>query len=242
MRRTVLTLALSLLLLAPSANAATKTAKLVSAAYSKAGGVVPPCMFTAAQLKQALKEIGPDADQYSPDFRDAINQALEQRAAGVCDKKKSTAKTTTSAAVAPVTTTSGGATPPAQQATTSTAAQGTDAPAATTDAAATPVTTPSSITPQPDPALSPAPAVSDDAIQAAARTSATDGADDTPAPLLVLALMLGALLVLAALWSAVSWFGFDPPWLVRWRHASQEAGWRASAAWSEFTDWVRLGR
>jgi hypothetical protein len=36
--------------------------------------------------------------------------------------------------------------------------------------------------------------------------------------------------------------GFNPPWLQRWRHASHEAGWRASAAWSEFTDWVRLGR
>ena len=36
--------------------------------------------------------------------------------------------------------------------------------------------------------------------------------------------------------------GFDPPWLARWRHAAEEAGLRTSAAWSEFTDWVRLGR
>ena len=32
------------------------------------------------------------------------------------------------------------------------------------------------------------------------------------------------------------------PWLVRWRHATGEAGWRAGNAWAEFTDWLRLGR
>jgi hypothetical protein len=28
----------------------------------------------------------------------------------------------------------------------------------------------------------------------------------------------------------------------RSRHATAEAGWRTSAAWAEFTDWLRLGR
>jgi hypothetical protein len=53
---------------------------------------------------------------------------------------------------------------------------------------------------------------------------------------------VGALLLVLGLAALARWMGYDPPWLGRWRHATEEAGWRASAAWSEFTDWVRLGR
>jgi hypothetical protein len=55
--------------------------------------------------------------------------------------------------------------------------------------------------------------------------------------------VVGALLVgLLVLWGVARWWAWEPPWLVRWRHATAEAGWRASAAWAEFTDWLRLGR
>jgi len=55
--------------------------------------------------------------------------------------------------------------------------------------------------------------------------------------------VLGALVVgLLALWLIARWWAWEPRWAVRWRHASGEAGWRASAAWAEFTDWLRLGR
>jgi hypothetical protein len=55
--------------------------------------------------------------------------------------------------------------------------------------------------------------------------------------------VLGALVVgLLALWLVARWWAWEPRWLVRWRHATAEAGWRASAAWAEFTDWLRLGR
>jgi hypothetical protein len=55
--------------------------------------------------------------------------------------------------------------------------------------------------------------------------------------------VLGALVVaLLALWGLARWWAWEPRWLVRWRHATAEAGWRASAAWAEFTDWLRLGR
>lgn len=51
--------------------------------------------------------------------------------------------------------------------------------------------------------------------------------------------VIGALaLVAVAAW----WSGWEPTFLARWRHAVGEAGWRASAAWAEFTDWLRLGR
>jgi hypothetical protein len=53
-----------------------------------------------------------------------------------------------------------------------------------------------------------------------------------------------AVLVLFALvlWALARWQAWEPPWVVRWRHATGEAGWRAGNAWSEFTDWLRLGR
>jgi hypothetical protein len=85
--------------------------------------------------------------------------------------------------------------------------------------------------------------------QAAASTAtpAADGpgtksGDDSKLPVLLLAI-LGALLLAAALaFAAARWWAYDPPWLVRSRHATAEAGWRTSAAWAEFRDWLRIGR
>jgi hypothetical protein len=62
-------------------------------------------------------------------------------------------------------------------------------------------------------------------------------------PLLVAAIALGALLLLALLtwlWARVR--GWDPAWIARQRHAWGEAGFRTTTTWSEFTDWLRLGR
>jgi len=59
----------------------------------------------------------------------------------------------------------------------------------------------------------------------------------------VLLAIAGAVVVLLlGLWGVARWWAFEPPWLLRWRHATAEAGWRASNAWAEFTDWLRLGR
>jgi hypothetical protein len=60
-----------------------------------------------------------------------------------------------------------------------------------------------------------------------------------PAGLIVAGAALIVLLVLLAL---ARWWAWEPRWLVRSRHATGEAGWRIGAAWSEFTDWLRLGR
>jgi hypothetical protein len=60
---------------------------------------------------------------------------------------------------------------------------------------------------------------------------------------LVILIVLGALVVLVALvWAIAAWQGLEPPWWPRVRHSLAELGWRASGAWSDFTDWVRLGR
>ncbi|HXM86726.1 MAG TPA: hypothetical protein VN889_03740, partial [Solirubrobacteraceae bacterium] len=53
---------------------------------------------------------------------------------------------------------------------------------------------------------------------------------------------LAALLVLACVgWALARRRAFEPHWLLSLRHATAEAGFRASATWSEFLDWVRLG-
>jgi cobalamin biosynthesis Mg chelatase CobN len=230
-------LLLALLIAVPAASAgAAVTGNLlkVVTAYQQ-NGKVPPCTFTTKQLNDALKNVTRDLRQYQPDFEDAVRTAIEQRAAGACGKKsQSSGSSGTGTPAAPSGSggDSGGNAPAGGQTSTGTAAP----------SGSTPSGAPAGATPQPAPTVDPAPAVANDAIPAAAISAPGDGADETPAPLLVLALMLGLLLALGALWAAVRWMGFNPPWLQRWRHASHEAGWRASAAWSEFTDWVRLGR
>ncbi|WP_354699125.1 hypothetical protein DSM112329_04832 [Paraconexibacter sp. AEG42_29] len=199
-------------------------------------GAIEPCKFTSAELTKAKNSVPPNLEQYAPDFKDAVDAALKQRAQGVCDKKAAGTKknTDTGAAVAP--TTGGGTTGAAPAG--NTPAQGTAAPttstaAPTTQAAVTP-------TPQPAPSVTPAPVVADGAILAAARNTSSDS--DLPAPFVALAL-LAALAALAALAVfSTRWLAFEPRWVVRSRHATAEAGWRTSAAWAEFRDWLRLGR
>jgi hypothetical protein len=53
---------------------------------------------------------------------------------------------------------------------------------------------------------------------------------------------LAALLVLAcAAWALARRRAYEPRWWLSLRHALAEAGFRASATWAEFTDWLRLG-
>jgi hypothetical protein len=53
---------------------------------------------------------------------------------------------------------------------------------------------------------------------------------------------VAALVVLAcAAWGVARRRAFEPQWSLSLRHAIAEAGFRASATWAEFTDWLRLG-
>jgi hypothetical protein len=60
----------------------------------------------------------------------------------------------------------------------------------------------------------------------------------------VVALVVAGVVValLLALLALARWWAWEPTWLARWRHATGEAGWRTTATWAEFTDWLRLGR
>ena len=175
-------------------------------------GAVNGCKYTAAQLAQGKAQTPKNIKDIAPGYPAQLAVAAAKRAKGCSKAEEKAASTATSAAGA--TTGTGAATQP--PATT------TIAPNATTTAA-----TPA---PAPAPAVTPAPA------PAAQSTASHKGAR-------LALIVVGALLVmLLALWAFARWWAWEPHWLARWRHATAEAGWRASAAWAEFTDWLRLGR
>jgi len=74
---------------------------------------------------------------------------------------------------------------------------------------------------------------------APAQAPQSSGDGGAPVGLVIVAAVVLAALILFAI---ARWWAWEPRWLVRWRHATGEAGWRASNAWAEFTDWLRLGR
>jgi hypothetical protein len=75
----------------------------------------------------------------------------------------------------------------------------------------------------------------------AARAKASKGDRPLSTGAIVIA-ALAALLLLGILgWALARRRAFEPHWLLALRHAMAEAGFRASATWSEFADWARLG-
>jgi hypothetical protein len=223
---TVILAAASLALAAPAAHAA--GFDNVFGDYKK-DGKIDPCRWSAADLERAKDDVPPDIEQYAPDFPDALDVAIEARAKGACkkDAKKPAGSGDAAAPAAPTPPASGGSAP---------------APAAGTPAAPTPGAAPDP-TPAPTASATPAGAPTDGAIaKAADARRASSGAGDAPAPLVGLG-VLAALLALAALaYGLARWLAWEPAWALRARHAAGEAGWRAGNTWSEFADWVRLGR
>ena len=184
-------------------------------------GKINPCKHSEAELKSALSNIPNDIDAYAPDFRTALQGALEVRTAGGCDKSGGAA--------------SGGTAAPGAS------GQGTPPGATPTPTSTTPAPAGSTVTPAPKPDPTAAPAANDRAIVDTARAAQTSDAG-TPAPVVALG-VLGALLALGGLlYGLAHWLAWDPRWAQRTRHGLAEAGWRVGSTWSEFADWVRLGR
>ncbi len=188
--------------------------------YAK-DGKLNACAYTEKQLEQVKNLIPNDIEQYAPDFPSEVDAAIERRARGECGGgARQQAAPQTAAPAAPTGGGGGG---------------GPSKPAA---AASTPGVAQSPPTPAAQPTA--APAVATDAIPAAARFTDTGG--DAPFPLLALAIFGGLLALTGLLVGAARWWAWEPAWMVRARHASAEAGWRASSTWAELTDFVRLGR
>jgi hypothetical protein len=216
-RPLALLLALTALAL-PAAARADQAYDRVASAYATAGGHLDPCAFTEAELKAAVRGIPPAIRNVVPALRAAMVEGIAVHERGACSGVKSDEGTTGGAAAGttPPTTTPPVTTPPA---TTQTAPV---APAAT---APTPTT------------ATPAPATA----QPGSAATAPHERDRTP--LVVALVALGALVLLALLlWGLARMRGWDPGWAARVRHGWGEAGFRTTSTWSEFTDWLRLGR
>lgn len=236
MRRlcTFLSIVLAATLLAPAGARAGSSEDFLDVykAY-QAAGVVDGCKFSAKKLASAKKGVPPDIETYAPDFPASLDAALRKRASGDCEKAATVApKGSQNSASSPAT---GGSTPAAGAPTAAAPGGGVSTGAPT---AATTTTTPA---PAPDAVAAPA-AADGSVASAASRNASATTADDAPLPLVLLAVLAGIALLAGLLWALGRYLAFDPPWLAASRHATSEAGWRVSASWAEFTDWVRLGR
>lgn len=75
-----------------------------------------------------------------------------------------------------------------------------------------------------------------------AHTGATHHGGGTPFGVIIVA-ALAALLVLGCLaYGLARWAGREPHWWRDMRESVGEAGWHAQGSWSDFADWLRLGR
>jgi hypothetical protein len=228
-RTAVLLAALALLaLLAIPALAATLPPEVQSVVDDfRNDGTITPCKHTVQALEETTKLKPADVAQVSPDFLPAVSAALEARQHDDCGAGKGGS----SAAVAasrptPTAAPSTGASP------STTAAPGASAsPTAGASPTATPTVT---AVPTATPVPTAAPA------QAAVTTAS--GHDPFPVGLWILLALLALTAVLWLVALAVGRLGWGEERLAGSRHAWAEARYRAGGVWSDFTDWLRLGR
>jgi hypothetical protein len=197
--------------------------------YLQSGNTISACKFTTKELKDAKNSIPEDLRQYGAALIAALDDAIAARAQGACDKSKQNA-------AAPAVATQ---TPPPAAGPSATGVGASGSAASPTATAGVPTAAQAPPTPTAEP--SPATALAhDDSIALASH--ATDVASDPPVPVLLLAVLAGLLALGALMFGLMRWLAWEPAWAVRFRHAAGEAGWRASSTFSEFADFVRLGR
>ncbi len=196
-------------------------------------GRLDPCHFTTEELKKAKAYVPVDVAQYNAAFIAAFDDAIAARAQGACNDKKPE-QTSGGTTVTPPAST-GGQTPPPPP------SDGTTAQPSTQTQAAPGQPLPAQAPPTPKAEPTPAPAIAA-GDQIALASQVTEVVPETPFPMLALAILLGILALCTIAFGVVRFFAWEPAWAVRLRHAAGEAGWRASSTWSDFTDYVRLGR
>ena len=190
-------------------------------------GRLDPCSHTSDTLKAAQRAVTPDIEQYAPDYPNAIAAALEARARGDCADKKPVlpgVDTPLPAAPAPV------ATPIPTPVPTAIPTK-TVVPAPPAPIVATPASTPA--------ATAAAPAPEDVRLE---RVSAAAPANDAPAPVLMLGILAAVLATAALFLASMRRLGWADERMDDTRHAWREASWRVEGLWSDFRDWLKLGR
>jgi hypothetical protein len=139
-------------------------------------------------------------------------------------------RTTTTSTASPSATTTGPAkatVPPTASTLTTTYVPSGGTPLPSTTSAGSAATVPTTATPF-KPALS-------------THTRPTHNSTTLSTGAIVIAVAAAVLLLACLGWALARRRAFEPHWLLSLRHAMAEAGFRASATWAEFSDWVRLG-
>ncbi len=193
------------------------------------------CHYTTEQLKKAKAYVPIDAQQYNAALIAAFDDAIAARAQGACNKKNQTTPPPAAASQTPGTTSGTTPPPPASDTNATPQAQA----QAQAQVGGEPRQAAAPPTPKSEPTAAPAIVAGDEIALA---SNITEIAPETPFPMLALAILLAALALCTIAFGVVRWFAWEPRWAVRFRHAAGEAGWRASSTWSDFTDYVRLGR
>jgi hypothetical protein len=74
-----------------------------------------------------------------------------------------------------------------------------------------------------------------------ARAAAAHSAGGLSTGAIVIAAVAAVVVLCCLSWGLARRRAYEPEWWLVMRHAVAEAGFRASATWAEFTDWLRLG-
>lgn len=73
------------------------------------------------------------------------------------------------------------------------------------------------------------------------RSEAKQGSGGISDTAIIIAVAAALVALACGIWALAQARAYEPRWSVALRHSLSEAGFRASATWSEFTDWIRLG-
>jgi hypothetical protein len=79
-------------------------------------------------------------------------------------------------------------------------------------------------------------------VAASTKAGPHTGSSHISTPAIAIAVIAALLALTCLAWAAARLTAFEPRWAKSARHALAEGGFRASATWAEFTDWVKLGR
>jgi cobalamin biosynthesis Mg chelatase CobN len=175
-------------------------------------GAITVCAHTEQDLLLAQSEAPPGLSTQQPAFYQALQSAIAERPHLTCTGTSTVQATGT----APGAATAPAATTPTTPATATATVPATTAPPATTTPGA--------------------------AVGVVKHTSSGKSSGISSQVLWALAAVL-VLIALAAIWFLLVSLRAEPPrWLLNWRHALSEAGYRIGGTLADFGDWLRLGR
>jgi hypothetical protein len=209
-------------------------------------GKIESCEHSRKALQRTLESVGDEFAVDFPDFRPAVKAAIKDWKSGDCPEAEAAPTATPSPSSTPAPTSTPSATPVPSTPTPSTDSGSIPAPPPVKPsktpkppkAKPSPPSegdvTPVQPSPTPVPTAAPPP-------QEAQLVVTRPGSDpNLLVPALLLAVALAGLAIAGGTAAAARRGGSGH--LAGWGHAWREAGYRASGAWSDFGDWLRLGR